>query len=602
MKHFTRKLLSMAVALAMMLTACCAVLAAPEDLTAGMVGNAEERVDELELAGRTCYMYVPASNRVGNFLGFAPMFMVLGDEPFTADSVLETAHEKGFSTLAERDGICMLFVNPIESWDSEADDAAQEDLMMAYWNTYASMPSLEFVDGRAIRTITLPEEESETVEEGAEGETEEAEPAEPQTMEVTVYPGSLHGVQFYGEGKGADFIARNWLKMNPFVANYGPQEGFAGLVPPAGVALFNPTTLTVNPEDGPEIPLAIVNGPENAQEVADSYNRGSVSYKLVRKPEAEGFDADLVVSLYDDIVSRYHFAQVAFRRSPQYTINGITEVNGRKEVSTGNAPEYYFYVPEGLEEKEDGSVPLFMYFHGGGGEGEAMLAWTEWPQVAKEKGFAVLSVDQHYAYTSDEIIELLDQILEENPWINKGKIYAGGFSMGGGKTWNLAVKYPDRLAGIVPTAAGWMSEGAAGWGTPLDMEIVKEGVVLPTFYIGGGASFLPEFPGAEPTNVNSVIAALWKMNNLGDYEFDESSGSVWGAVPYSTEAQENYDNVGTIQQLVIDSFMSPDGNIYTCLATDRNMPHNQSGKNAHVAWEFISRFSRAEDGSIVIDE
>ena len=602
MKTKGRKQIAVLTALALTAAGVSAAFAETdrEELTKDMVGTTAERVDELELAGRTCYMYVPASNRVGNFLGFAPMFMVLGDEPFTADSVLETAHEKGFTELAERDGICMLFANPLESWDSEADNAAEADLMAAYWNTYASMPSLVFEEGRAVRTIVLPSEEPETAE--GEAATGEAEPAEPETIETIVYPGSLHGSQFYGEGKGADYIARNWLKMNAYVANYGPQEGFAGTIPPCGVALFNPTELPVNPEDGPEIPLAIVNGPENAQEAADSFNRGSVSYKLVRSPETDGFDAGLVVSLYDEIVGRYHFAQVAFRQSPQYTINGIIEVNGCKEVSTGSKIEYYAYIPDQLDLSAEHSVPLVMYFHGGGGEGEAMLAWTEWPQVAKEKGFAVLSVDQHYAYTSEEIIEVLDQLIAENPWIDTSRIYATGFSMGGGKTWNLAIKFPERLAGAIPTAAGWMSEGAAGWGAPLDMEIVKEGIIMPTFYIGGGVSFLPEFPAKEPTNVNSVITALWKMNGLGDYEFDETCGSRWGQAPDETIAQENYDNVGVIQQLVIDRFTSPDGNIYTCLATDRNMAHNQSGKNAHVAWDFISRFSRAEDGSIVISE
>ena len=541
------------------------------------LGNAVERVDELELAGRTCYMYVPQSDRVGRFLGFAPMFMVLGDGPFTAESVLETAHEKGFTELAERDGICMLFVNPIESWDSEADNAAEAELMAAYWDTYASMPGLVFVDGKAVRT---------------NAETGE------QTI---VYPGSLHGTQIYGEGKGADFIARNWLKNNAFKANYGPQEGFEGFCPPCGVALFNPTELTVNTEDGPEIPLAIVNGPENVQEVADSYNRGSVSYELVRRPEATGFEADLVVKLYDDVVAAYHFAQTAFRKSPQYTISGIREYNGKRTVSTGSTLEYYGYIPEDLELTE-GSVPLVMYFHGGGGEGEAMLDWTDWVKVGKEKGFAVLSVDQHYAYTSEEVIELLDMLIADNPWIDTTRIYATGFSMGGGKTWNLAIKFPERLAGAIPTAAGWMSEGGAGWGEPMDESIIKEGIIMPVFYIGGGVSFLPEFPAAEPTNVNAVIKALWKMNNLGDYEFDETCGSRWGALPDETEALQNFDNVGVIQQLVIDRFASPDGCIYTCLCTDRNMAHNQSGKNAHVAWEWISRFSRAADGSIVVEE
>ena len=258
-------------------------------------------------------------------------------------------------------------------------------------------------------------------------------------------------------------------------------------------------------------------------------------------------------------------------------------------------------MPEYLDLSKEGSIPVVMYFHGGGGEGEAMLHWTDWPQVAKEKGFVVISVDQHSSHTSDEVIELLDMLIAENPWIDTTRIYATGFSMGGGKTWNLAVKYPERLAGIIPTAAGWMSEGAGGWGQPLDMSIVKEGIIMPIFYIGGGVSFLAEFPAAEPNNVNSVITALWKMNNLGDYVFDAECGYRWGAVPNETEAQENFDNVGVIQQLVIDKFVSPDGNVYTCLCTDRNMAHNQSPKNAHEAWDFISQFSRSADGTIVIN-
>ena len=573
MRKMWRCLICTGLVLAMIL-GCAGVSGAEE--AGKMVGNATERVDELQLAGRTCYMYVPASDRVGNFLGFAPMIMVLGNEAYTADTVLATAHEKGFAALAERDGSCILFVNPVEAWDSEADDAAAGDLMAAYWATYASMPALVFTDGKAVR------KNAETGE------------------ETVVYPGSLHGSQFFGEGKGADFIARNWLKMNDYVANYGPQEGFAGQIPPGGVALFNPTALTANAEDGPEIPLAIVNGPANTQEVADSYNRGSVSYKLVKAPEVTGYDARLVVELYDEIVSKYHFAMVSFRESPQYTIHGIKEINGKRKVATGNELEFYEYIPEELDLTKAGSVPLVMYFHGGGGEGEAMLAWTDWPQVAKAKGFAVLSVDQHYNFTSEEVIDLLDQLIAENPWIDTTRIYATGFSMGGGKTWNLAVKYPDRLAGVIPTAAGWMNEGEGGWGQPMDESIIKAGIILPAFYIGGGVSPLPEFPAAEPTNVNAVIAALWKMNNLGDYSFDETCGSRWGKAPDATKALDRFDNVGVIQQLVIDEYASPDGNVYTCLATDRNMAHNQSPRNAWIAWDFISRFSRSADGSIVI--
>ena len=43
-------------------------------------------------------------------------------------------------------------------------------------------------------------------------------------------------------------------------------------------------------------------------------------------------------------------------------------------------------------------MPLLMWFHGGGGEAEAMVSWTEWPLVAKENGFMVVSFDQHGSY------------------------------------------------------------------------------------------------------------------------------------------------------------------------------------------------------------
>ena len=44
----------------------------------------------------------------------------------------------------------------------------------------------------------------------------------------TVYPGSLHGLQFYGLGKGADYIAAHYLENNTYDANYA-EQWFAGL-------------------------------------------------------------------------------------------------------------------------------------------------------------------------------------------------------------------------------------------------------------------------------------------------------------------------------------------------------------------------------------
>ena len=42
------------------------------------------------------------------------------------------------------------------------------------------------------------------------------------------------------------------------------------------------------------------------------------------------------------------------------------------------------------------------------------------------------------------MVEVLDLLLAKYSFLDESRVYAGGFSMGGGKTWNLGVKYWDR--------------------------------------------------------------------------------------------------------------------------------------------------------------
>ena len=52
-------------------------------------------------------------------------------------------------------------------------------------------------------------------------------------------------------------------------------------------------------------------------------------------------------------------------------------------VSSGKEIEYYAYIPDDLSFGSRDSVPLLMWFHGGGGEAEAMVSWTSgrwWPR------------------------------------------------------------------------------------------------------------------------------------------------------------------------------------------------------------------------------
>lgn len=549
--------------------------AVKDRLTSEMVGNDTARIDEITVADRTCYMYVPESNRVGNFLTLTPIVVVFGDEAFTAQTALETAENGGFAELAERDGLCILFVNPTgEGWDSEADAEAAAALYSGIYDTYSSRPSLDFVDGKA----TLTDDKGTR----------------------TVYPGSLHGLQFYGLGKGADYIAAHYLENNTYDANYA-EQWFAGLPgTPSGVGLFAPSTLTEN-AGSYVIPMAIVNGPANAVDVAASYNGKAGIYEVVNNDSVSGFDSDLVVSLYDQVVGKFYYSQGQLREMPKYEQNGIVEVNNTLTLSNGKEIEYYAYIPDDLTFNSRGSVPLLMWFHGGGGEAEAMASWTEWPLVAKENGFMVVSFDQHGSYTSHDAIAALDMLLAKYSFLDETRVYAGGFSMGGGKTWNLGIKYWDRLAGVIPTAAGTMAEG-----DDVYTDFVQADVILPTFYIAGGASVLAERPTAEGNNVNELLGYLWTMNALGTYSYDASVDADWGVAPETSMTFAYRDKADfllgqTLESFNIKSFPSADGNTYTWLCVNANKPHTLTANDAHVAWEYIKHFSRNADGSISID-
>jgi hypothetical protein len=197
------------------------------------------------------------------------------------------------------------------------------------------------------------------------------------------------------------------------------------------------------------------------------------------------------------------------------------------------------------------------------------------------------------------MVELLDIILAKNKFLDKTRVYAGGFSMGGGMTWNLGLKHSERFAAICPTAAGTMKEGSEEYN-----DFVKAGTLLPVFYVAGGVSPLAETPKAKANNVNEVMTLLWKLNGMASpYTFNANSNSRFGTnadsiylLNYRDKA--NYLLGQTKQELTVNEFKSADGNAYTWLCINKNKTHQLTENDAMVAWDYVKGFSRGEDGTL----
>lgn len=165
------------------------------EVAAETIGNPTARIDAVEMGGRTCYVYVPASERVGNMLFTAPLVVVFGDGKYTEADVLKEVRDCGFADIATRDGLCIVFANPIESWDSEADASAAGSLIAGIFDAFSCNPTYDFVNGVA------------TVTDEKTGETK------------TYYPAFELNLQMFGEGKGADYIMKHFTVPNAVNAN-----------------------------------------------------------------------------------------------------------------------------------------------------------------------------------------------------------------------------------------------------------------------------------------------------------------------------------------------------------------------------------------------
>jgi predicted peptidase len=139
----------------------------------------------------------------------------------------------------------------------------------------------------------------------------------------------------------------------------------------------------------------------------------------------------------------FHFEGVS-----QQTIGSFST-----KIITTNAYGYILHKPTDLKSKK----PLLIFLHGSGERGN---------DVEKIKSHGPLKYIQNYPldayilapqcsenayWDSESLYELIQKIIKDN-LIDNQRIYLTGLSMGGWAAWNLAFKYPEIFAALLPIA------------------------------------------------------------------------------------------------------------------------------------------------------
>jgi len=531
-------------------------------------------VTTLKVGENDVLVYYPTPNATDT-LGVsttctAPAFMVFGDSAFDPESADAFAAETGLGTIAADEGASICFVNPVsDSW-SEADAAVYEGLV-------------GMINDSSTNTV---ENGISTGVDFLSGQT---------TFGVMATAGRIY---VYGVDSGADFVAANLIK--PVISSVTYPDGFTMTFDRSATSVTVSGLTDVSAIEENDLPVISIGNSDEINQALEEVC-GSLLVEETADYAAE----------YAQVAGQYRRQAGVLLPIHNYEEEGIVQTIETINVPTSpdnvtfagqeeHPVNYVTYYAENLDVKE-GNVPLVLCFHGGGNTALYEAQATEWPEIGKENGFITVSVDLHYPNCSAaEIVYLIEQLKEEYS-IDPSRIYASGFSMGGCKSWDLFEQYPEVFAGLAPMDAS-NAPAVDSFNNPV--ENTNTDVLVPLFYVAGETSPLPEMPNQDARLIDRVkdVFAVNKVTTEYDVNFDEQD--TWANPIWGISGELSYgvtDTVFTDSTLAVELFPSEDGKYYTALTSASNQSHEVYARNSWAAWDFLSQFSRAEDGSIVID-
>lgn len=522
----------------------------------------------------TYYAYVPNTVGYGDRATSNPVFILYGS--YTDENEVKSAiQSSGLDTIADVEHAPVIIVGP----QSTAWSAADTGSLLAVAKTLFSDTSNQKYDNNGRSADTKDDDDN---------------------IVPGKFPGTITRLIVFANGAAADFAYEHLA-----VGISGPGQFFGNSDwKPAAMYLSNlsstnSVSLSVKSPRG--LPVYLTNATNQAITAFDTLN-GSVFPTIISSSaNKDGFDKSTVLTGYDKVLEHW----VTRDMGQGVTLLPISDTTKALRVSREQFEDvrYYQYMPVSVKAAE-GVVPLVIVFHGMGNTAEYHVWMSGWDVLAAEKGFAAVSVQDHADVSNAKVIALVDSLLAKYSFLDRTRVYASGFSLGGGKSWSLGMEYPDRFAGIIPCnmIADFMTE-----------EIMPKNMLIPVYYMGGADSHINSLEFPNPDNSPKLIKYLFETNSVTtNFAFDPNytfTGSFfagdrpdmmdWGLAPDSVYSFESADLSNLTSTVSV--YKSADGNVYTELAHNTYAGHEPLRGCTADGWDFISRFSRDPGGGIVIN-
>ncbi|MBN1904779.1 MAG: hypothetical protein JW927_06750 [Deltaproteobacteria bacterium] len=414
----------------------------------------------------------------------------------------------------------------------------------------------------------------------------------------------------------------------------------------AGVLLINSRMDEIRQVAGP-LPAYLVNATEaveakykaanNADAVKGNaktttcFNQALPLQQVVIHREASPNTPTIIRSAYDGMFSRtmripvvkqglhsagtpyqgYNFDQAPYSLTARNVVtngvapDGISVFSHQEERFSGNKTKtgeymqtWYEYVPaEVLENRvAPGTVPLVIALHGGGDDPHAFVEEVGWLEMARQKRFIIVAPEHQGLYSDqavlgESIAALAKYMMKSYPAIDASRVYASGYSMGGGATLTISTSHPRMLAAVVDMA------GAMFKFTDQMEEKFKE-TDLPFMYLTSAYDLEPNINPEDKSLSDNSQVLLNKFliyNNMNQVSFNFKAypkcgfqADAWSATLVNNE----YKNF-------IWYLNNKEGVPMVALNYTEDLIHALYPQYASMAWAYLTQFSRDQKSGAI---
>ncbi|MCI6886862.1 MAG: hypothetical protein MR868_06385 [Lachnospiraceae bacterium] len=138
------------------------------------------------------------------------------------------------------------------------------------------------------------------------------------------------------------------------------------------------------------------------------------------------------------------------------TQNDVTNFDGSVTPAGEYIDVWYEYLPQEVLDGTalDGSVPLILANHGGGDDARVFVEENGFLNLAGRERLAVVAPDHQLIgeIRGEALTAIVKYMLEKYPALDASRVYATGYSMGGGATYTVGYYEPSLFAAIAPCA------------------------------------------------------------------------------------------------------------------------------------------------------